>query len=222
MKNHIAFYCIIFLLFPLVSQSQKIESLDIDNERTQWGSFLASDTTSELNDNPNALLIETVKQLIPGKALDLGMGLGRNSIYLAMNGWDVTGVNIADDALAFGHAEASKNKANIGAIVSAKPYDFGINEWDLIVHVYKGCLTDSRISRISNALKPGGMLVFEFFHREAGIEMKKPTFGCETNSTKRAIEQAGGFKILRYSEEVGIDDYDLQNYKLVKLVAAKK
>lgn len=196
--------------------------MEIESEKTQWNNFLTDDTAFKLNEDPNVLLIETVKQLIPGKALDLGMGFGRNSIYLAMNGWDVTGVDIADEALAFGLAEASKNKKIDGIVFPMEAYDLGIEEWNLIVHVYKGCLSDSRISRISKALKPGGVLVFEFFHREAGIEMKKPTFGCETSSTKRTIEQAGGFKILRYTEEVGIADYGLKNYKLVKLVAVKK
>jgi SAM-dependent methyltransferase len=222
MKNYKIVCYLVFLLFPLVSRSQKIES-KVESERTQWNNFLASDAAFKLNEDPNPLLIETVTQLIPGKALDLGMGLGRNSIYLAMNGWDVTGVDMVDDALTFGQAEASKNKVNIAAFETPMlPCDLGVNEWDLIVHVYKGCLTDSRISKISNALKPGGILVFEFFHREAGVEMKGQKFGCGTNSIKRTIEQAGGFKILRYTEEEGIADYGLRYYKLVKLVAAKK
>jgi hypothetical protein len=34
--------------------------------------------------------------------------------------------------------------------------------------------------------------------------------------------QAGEFNMLSYTEEVGLADYGLKNYKLVKLVAAKK
>jgi hypothetical protein len=52
--------------------------------------------------------------------------------------------------------------------------------------------------------------------------MKRPTFGCETLSVKATIEHSGGFKIFRYTEEVGIADYSLKKYKLVKLVAVKK
>lgn len=213
-KNYKAQFCLVFLLFPLVSHGQRNE--------VQPNNLLI-DTTFQLNEDPNSLLIETVSQLIPGKALDLGMGTGRNSIYLAVNGWDVTGVDMTDDGLTFGFAEASKSKVNIDAIVSsAKPGDLGTNEWDLIVHVYKGCLTEPRVSRISNALKSGGLLVFEFFHREAGIEMKGKMVGCETNSIKKAIEQSREFNIVRYNEEEGVADYGMKNYKLVKLIAAKK
>src|SRR6185369_17597872 len=97
-KNYKTLYCLVFLVFPFISYSQKIESREIE-----------SDTAFQISEDPNALLIETVAQLIPGKALDLGMGFGRNSIYLAMNGWDVTGINMVDDDLPFGFAEASKN-----------------------------------------------------------------------------------------------------------------
>jgi SAM-dependent methyltransferase len=208
MANHKTFSYLFLLLLPVIAFGQKIKS---------------NDSTFQVNEEPNVLLMETVKRLIAGKALDLGMELGRNSIYLAMNGWEVTGVDMADETSTLGLMEASKNKVNIAALERPiQSYDIGINEWDLIVHVYKGCFNDSRISRISKALKPGGILVFEFFHREAGVEMKKPTYGCETNSIKRTIEQVGEFNILSYAEETALADYGWKNYKLVKLVASKK
>jgi SAM-dependent methyltransferase len=208
MINHKSLSYLLFLSLPVLSFGQKIKS---------------NDSTFQLNEEPNVLLMETVNGLIPGKALDLGMELGRNSIYLAMNGWEVTGVDMADETPAPGLMEASNSKVSIAALETPmQSGDLGINEWNLIVHVYKGCFNDSRVSKISKALKPGGILVFEFFHREAGVEMKKPTFGCETNSIKSTIEQAGEFNILSYTEEVGLADYGLKNYKLVKLVAAKK
>lgn len=36
---------------------------------------------------PNVFLSEVIGNLRPGKALDLGMGLGRNTIFLAQKGW---------------------------------------------------------------------------------------------------------------------------------------
>lgn len=38
----------------------------------------------------NKFLAESVKGRTPGKALDIGMGQGRNSMFLAALGWEVT------------------------------------------------------------------------------------------------------------------------------------
>jgi hypothetical protein len=42
--------------------------------------------TSTFNTQPNAFLVEMTRHLTPGKALDVGMGQGRNAIYLAQQG----------------------------------------------------------------------------------------------------------------------------------------
>jgi hypothetical protein len=88
--------------------------------------------------------------------------------------------------------------------------------------LYGGCLDDDGIvKKIKSALKPGGLLVFEFFHRDAGLEMDRPAFGCEESEIKDRLTKEGGFKILLYEEKEGIADYSLENYKLVYLVASK-
>src|SRR3954454_16318440 len=48
---------------------------------------------------PNAFLARTVSGLKPGRALDIAMGQGRNSIFLAKQGWEVTGYDISDTGL---------------------------------------------------------------------------------------------------------------------------
>ena len=48
---------------------------------------------------PNAFLEEVIPQLKPGRALDLACGTGREAVYLAANGWDVTAVDVLPDAL---------------------------------------------------------------------------------------------------------------------------
>jgi len=225
MKNNKPLFNLFFLLLPVFSygQEEKIDSAAIEHERIRWNKSLTRDTTYKFNKEANTLVVETVKGLKPGKALDLGMGQGRNSLFLAKNGWSVTGVDIADEAVAFALKRAKESNVSIDAHVTPmETFDFGTNQWDLVVHVYEGCFEPARVSKIENALKPGGVLVFEFFHREAGIKMKRPTFGCERNSIKTAIDRSGGFKILHYTEEVGIADYGLKKYKMVKLVALKK
>ncbi len=49
---------------------------------------------------PNRFLVAEAADLRPGRALDLACGEGRNAVWLAEQGWQVTGVDFSDVALA--------------------------------------------------------------------------------------------------------------------------
>lgn len=61
-----------------------------------------------LNYAPNRLLVEAVERLPPGDALDVGMGQGRNGLYLAQRGWRVTGFDPSGEGLRQAHENAAK------------------------------------------------------------------------------------------------------------------
>src|SRR5215217_7896374 len=48
---------------------------------------------------PNRFVVEEVADLPPGRALDLACGEGRNALWLAARGWDVTGVDFSGVAV---------------------------------------------------------------------------------------------------------------------------
>jgi SAM-dependent methyltransferase len=49
---------------------------------------------------PNRFLVAEAAELSPGRALDLACGEGRNAVWLAEQGWHVTGVDFSGVALA--------------------------------------------------------------------------------------------------------------------------
>jgi SAM-dependent methyltransferase len=55
---------------------------------------------------PNQRLVEQVTGLPPGRAVDVGCGEGADAVWLAQQGWEVTGVDVSQVALdrAAGHA----------------------------------------------------------------------------------------------------------------------
>jgi methylase of polypeptide subunit release factors len=55
--------------------------------------------------------VSAVKDVKPGKALVVGMGQGRNAVFLATKGWDFTGFDIAEGGLKAAHENAAKSKA---------------------------------------------------------------------------------------------------------------
>ena len=52
-------------------------------------------------------LVEGPSALPAGRALDLGCGTGTDAIYLAIHGWDITGVDAVPKALATARRDAS-------------------------------------------------------------------------------------------------------------------
>lgn len=68
-------------------------------DREHWNSRYAG-TELLWTAQANRFLTTEVAQLAPGRALDLGCGEGRNSVWLAERGWEVTGVDFAEVGLA--------------------------------------------------------------------------------------------------------------------------
>ncbi len=113
---------------------------------------------------PDASLVELVRHLKPGKALDIGMGQGRNALFLAQQGWDVTGLDLSD----VGVAEASERARKLGVRIDARVqdvflFDFGEAQWDLICLMYF-IIPPSQpglYQRIATAVRPGAHVIIE-------------------------------------------------------------
>jgi SAM-dependent methyltransferase len=116
---------------------------------------------------PSKHLAEFVEGKTPGKALDCGMGAGRNAVFLASLGWDVTGVDRSDVAVKRAEELAAKAGVKIHAVRSLyQDFDWGKNQWDLIVNVGSWDNVGEPTSTFSRAplaaaLKPGGALYVE-------------------------------------------------------------
>jgi SAM-dependent methyltransferase len=70
---------------------------------------------------PTAFLVESVRGVKPGAALDVGMGAGRNALYLAGLGWDVTGFDIAKAGVRQARERARQLGVRLNAVVAGKP-----------------------------------------------------------------------------------------------------
>ena len=73
--------------------------------------------------------------MLPGrKALDIACGEGRNSIYLAGRGYEVTGIDIADQGLVKAARRALEEKAEIVFIRQDLEVTPLSGQWDLIIN----------------------------------------------------------------------------------------
>jgi len=111
---------------------------------------------------PTALVVQAIAGRRPGKALDYGMGQGRNSVFLAMSGWDVTGFDPSDEGVRIAQENASKSGVKIHTVVTTDDqFEFGKDQWDLIVVTYVRLLDKADADKLWSALKPGGIVVYE-------------------------------------------------------------
>jgi SAM-dependent methyltransferase len=107
---------------------------------------------------PNRFLVETVKAIPPGVALDYGMGQGRNSIYLASAGWQVWGFDPAEAGVTIAQKQARELGLTLHAsAVRDSEFDFGKERFDLVLFSWTMPLVP--IQKIIDSLKPGGIVV---------------------------------------------------------------
>ena len=157
-------------------------------------------------------LARAIEDLKPGKVLDVAMGQGRNALYLASKGWDVTGYDLSEGGLEQARAAAAKAGLKISAIRdSHEGFDYGRKKWDLIVETFAFTdLSDAAYrKRVVESLKPGGVLVIEGFGDPSG------------KSKTNLLELFRELRVLSYENRPDIADWSLKKAPLERMVAQK-
>ena len=187
------------------------------SEVQRWNRILTSENPS-FNTKPNEFLLEMAKGRKPGTALDVGMGQGRNAIWLAQQGWEVTGFDPADQAVAAARKTAAKLGLRIHTeIQTEQEFDFGERRWDLILISYGGArgLTD----RVQRALRPGGVLIIEAFHQDA--TQGRSIGGGVVFATGELPKLFPDLRVVRYEEPVRRADFGQEMVRVVRYCAER-
>ena len=111
---------------------------------------------------PVAFLAAKIGMLPVGRALCLAAGEGRNAVYLAQQGYDVTAVDISARGLAKCRALARERGVRVCAVVAdLLNFDMGTQQYDLVTNFL---FCERRLfPRVVEALRPGGMFVLQTF-----------------------------------------------------------
>jgi SAM-dependent methyltransferase len=178
-----------------------------DDTKSFWNKVYSADQPIFLQ-QPTALLVDSVKDRRPGKALDIGMGQGRNAIFLARLGWDVTGFDPSDEGVRQAQAQARKLGVRIHAVVAREEeFDLGAAQWDLMVMTYVRRLHKGDAARFSLALKLRGIFVYE--NNNVG----------EQNELLRDFL---GFRILRFEDVDANSDWHPERRQRVERLVAER
>lgn len=119
---------------------------------------------------PNDFLAEMAERIPPGPVLCLAEGEGRNAVFLAGRGHEVTAV----DQSAAGLAKANKLAAERGVTIRTVEADLGQfriepGAWDGIVSIFFHVPRELRAAiyrRVVAGLRPGGVFVLEAYTPE--------------------------------------------------------
>lgn len=169
-------------------------------DRERWDAKYAGRQAPALIEPPEWLVTHAAA-LPPGRAIDLACGYGSSAIWLAQRGWDVTAVDISSAGL-----DAAKESAQLaGAAVTWVCGDLDdltleTEEFDLVT-VFRFLDRTNLPSRIQQAVRPGGRLLYETFLVDelpaASRHVKNPAFLLKPEELPQLFT---GFDILHYEE----------------------
>ncbi len=169
--------------------------------------YRAQEETGEAS--PHSLIVEAVSFLPPGRALDLACGTGRDSVWLAQRGWEVTAVDGSPAAIEIlrGRIQGLSVTTQIADLASD---DFTIKptNYDLVAICYY--LQRSLFEPAQRALIPGGVFVAIALLAESG---KDNSYRVESGELRGYFY---GWEILHYRE--GRDQWE---HNVAGIVARK-
>ena len=131
-------------------------------DREQWDERYGGDELVWTS-VPNQFLVSEVAGLPPGRALDLACGEGRNSVWLAEQGWEVTGVDFSPVGLAKAQRLAQSRHVDVRWVESAvQEWTAPLDGFDLVAVFYLQLPQPERSAALTVAaasVAPGGTLL---------------------------------------------------------------
>jgi SAM-dependent methyltransferase len=205
---------------PALTASALQESSPAEQIRDVWNGVYSKED-SGIPTFPNRFLAEMVRGRKPGRALDVGMGQGRNSLFLARLGWEVTGIDVSDKGIDLARKEAARLSLKMNYVLSdISAFDVGKDRWELIVGVYVGREILFQASHLTSGLTSGGLLVVEHYRRDVGrISLSGGRLGYPVNALLETFVPS--LRIVRYEEVLDFPDWGDQGERapLVRMLA---
>lgn len=180
----------------------------MDDEQNAWNERYKSHSHTSLDADPFFLdgYKNFVSPLFPGKgsALDVAGGVGRHSLLLARDGWQVTLMDISD----IGIKQAAENAEQAGVKLKLITQDLARSReisghFDLILVFF--FLERALFPQLLRAMKPGGLIFYKTYTQQsaksAGRRPTHPMYLLKENELLTTFSQL--LQVLYYSEAPG-------------------
>lgn len=131
----------------------------------EWDDLYAS-KAQFFSGEPNSSLVDEAGALEPGRALDVGCGEGADAVWLAQQGWEVTGLEVSEVALERAAARAEQAGVTVRWIHSGLAEAvLSPGAFDLVVAHYPALpSTDRRDNEraLAESVAPSGLLLMVY------------------------------------------------------------
>lgn len=183
---------------------------------------------------PNLFFKSELIKLIPGKALFPAEGEGRNAVFAAKSGWEVTAFDISEAGRNKAIQWAEKNQVHLDyQVASLEEFNSEADSFDLLVLIFAHFPPSVRKiyhQKLASFLKPGGVLILEAFskkHSEFNSVNEKsggPKDPAMLFSKEELLKDFEGFSIRILEESVveleeGL--YHVGKSSVIRIVAVK-
>ncbi|MGE5182458.1 MAG: class I SAM-dependent methyltransferase [Acidobacteriota bacterium] len=119
---------------------------------------------------PNDFLREQLARIPKGSVLCLAEGEGRNAVFLASHGYEVTGVDFSAEGLRKAARLARERGVDVTLIeADLASFELGVDRWSGIVSIWahtRSAVRRRLHAQVARALVPGGAFVLEHYRPE--------------------------------------------------------
>jgi dihydroneopterin aldolase len=210
-------------LVPPIKNIRDSVGVRIDRQRPARGGSSHSSSVPHAEGSPAPFLVAHVQQLPKGRVLDVAAGGGRNTLYLASQGFPVEAIDRDEDGLAaLQRAVRERSLSN----VTVRAVDLEVHptlpkeQYDAaIVFLY---LQRNLFPALIDALRPGGVLMYETFLIDNHLRHNHPRrreFCLEHNELLRLI---GDLRVLYYDEGTHENAHGADPVFTARLIAVKE
>jgi len=166
---------------------------------TDWDRRYREDLYGEIS-QPNALLEKFWHVMPPGRVLDVAMGNGRNTIFLAERGYNAWGIDQSPEALRRARQRASIRGTHASLVlgdVSNLPFKSGSMTGVMVFYF----LLRDKIDEMAALLTRGGILMYETLLKRQNIidRHRNPDYLLDDGEL---ISYFGDFDLLFYEETI--------------------
>jgi 2-polyprenyl-3-methyl-5-hydroxy-6-metoxy-1,4-benzoquinol methylase len=153
---------------------------------------------------PNEYLVDQASQYLKPKSsvLCIADGEGRNGVWLAKQGMQVTGFDVSDIALAKANQFAADNNVNIQySLCDTDSFDWQVNAYDAVVGIFIQFADPEMRSRIfrqvHQTLKPGGLFILQgYTPKQLEYKTGGPSLIEHLYTEEMIRELSQGFEVL--------------------------